>query len=201
MEIITKRPCHISFNSNNLIKTQPTVNVLRSSDLHAVKAGDVMYVDKINKIGNYYEVQESATRKIWYIDTSSDIQLVNVTPYVEIKNNKFHPDFKDFFISHCKPNVNATLLIVSGENIIKGMIADNDIKVPLSCYQFTALASFVVDCGEAILLNSLLLKKINNKDFEGASREFGRWVNEDGRKVKRKVLLREAEAKFFLIGD
>lgn len=51
------------------------------------------------------------------------------------------------------------------------------VKVPLNGNQYGALVSFVFNLGGDALRKSTLLKKLNRGDYEGASREFGKWSN------------------------
>lgn len=50
------------------------------------------------------------------------------------------------------------------------------VKVPLTQGQFDALVSFTFNLGAERLEESTLLKKLNAKDYEGARKEFQRWV-------------------------
>lgn len=49
------------------------------------------------------------------------------------------------------------------------------VKVPLSQNQFDALGVFIFNIGGGAFASSTLLKKLNEKDYEGASKEFVRW--------------------------
>jgi lysozyme len=49
------------------------------------------------------------------------------------------------------------------------------VKVSLTDNQIQALVSFVFNVGEGNFSCSTMLKKINSKDYAGASREFLRW--------------------------
>ena len=50
------------------------------------------------------------------------------------------------------------------------------VKVPLTENQLDALASFVFNLGVGNFYQSTLLKKLNAKDYEGAAKEFDRWI-------------------------
>ncbi len=63
--------------------------------------------------------------------------------------------------------------------------------------QYSALVSFTYNLGIGNLKRSTLLKKINNQDFFGAAREFDKWVNAGGKKLKGLVRRRADERKLF----
>lgn len=58
------------------------------------------------------------------------------------------------------------------------------VKVPLSQGKYDALCSFVYNIGTKRFSESTLLKKLNQGDYEGAMKEFKRWVHtyENGKK-------------------
>lgn len=72
------------------------------------------------------------------------------------------------------------------------------IKVPIMDYELDALVSFAYNVGIANFKSSTLLRKLNNKDYVGASREFPRWVYARGKKLKGLVNRREAERRMFI---
>lgn len=49
------------------------------------------------------------------------------------------------------------------------------VTVPLNQNQYDAISSFVFNLGAGNFAGSTLLKKLNAKDYEGASKEFIRW--------------------------
>lgn len=66
--------------------------------------------------------------------------------------------------------------------------------------QFDALVSLVYNIGETALKHSTLLRKHNEGDYDGAAKEFGRWVNAGGRKLTGLVRRRAAEAALYRAG-
>lgn len=71
------------------------------------------------------------------------------------------------------------------------------VKVPLSSNQFSALVCFSYNIGLGALAQSTLLRKINNKDYVGASKEFSRWDKANGKVVRGLVNRRKAEKDLF----
>lgn len=74
------------------------------------------------------------------------------------------------------------------------------VKVPVNQNQHGALTSFCYNLGPAQLKSSTLLKKLNKRDYLGASREFGKWVYDNGKRLKGLERRREAERVLFLTG-
>lgn len=72
------------------------------------------------------------------------------------------------------------------------------VKVPLTQNQFDALVSFVFNVGSANFQKSTLLRKLNNKDYNGAANEFGKWVYANKKVLPGLVKRREAEKELFL---
>lgn len=72
------------------------------------------------------------------------------------------------------------------------------VKVPLTQEQFDSLASFVFNVGSANFQKSTLLRKLNNKDYNGAANEFGKWKYANKKVLPGLVKRREAEKNLFL---
>jgi lysozyme len=74
----------------------------------------------------------------------------------------------------------------------------NLVKVPLDQHQFDALVSFSYNLGLGNLAGSTLLHKLNDKDYQGAAAEFGKWVHARHQVLPGLVARRQAEEKMFL---
>jgi len=72
------------------------------------------------------------------------------------------------------------------------------VTVPINQGQFDALVDFAYNAGAQNLRTSTLLRKLNAGDYEGASREFGRWVNGGGVVLQGLVTRREKERRLFI---
>jgi len=72
------------------------------------------------------------------------------------------------------------------------------IKVNITQNQFDALTSFAYNVGIGNFINSTLLKKVNEKDFKGASAEFPKWIRANGKVLKGLVNRRAKERELFL---
>lgn len=75
------------------------------------------------------------------------------------------------------------------------------VKVPINQNQFDALISFAFNCGTGALKSSTLLKKLNNKDYEGAANEFKRWNKCNGKVLTGLTSRRSAEKDLFSKGS
>lgn len=71
------------------------------------------------------------------------------------------------------------------------------VKVELSQNEFDALVSFTYNLGGGALKRSTLLKKLNEKNYTGASKEFDKWVKAGGRVLRGLVKRRKAERRLF----
>lgn len=74
------------------------------------------------------------------------------------------------------------------------------VKVPLTANQYGALVSFTFNLGAANLGKSTLLKKLNAKDYSGATREFAKWDKAAGKTMAGLTRRRAAEASLFMGG-
>lgn len=72
------------------------------------------------------------------------------------------------------------------------------VSVPLSQNQFDALVSFAFNLGCGNLASSTLLRKLNAKDYAGASLEFTKWNRAGGSVLPGLTRRREAEKALFL---
>jgi GH24 family phage-related lysozyme (muramidase) len=72
------------------------------------------------------------------------------------------------------------------------------VTVPLNQNQFDALVDFTYNLGGDALAGSMLLKKLNNGDINGAAGEFMQWVRAGGEILPGLVKRRKAERALFL---
>ena len=73
------------------------------------------------------------------------------------------------------------------------------VTVPLTQNQFDSLVDFVYNVGIDSFSKSTLLKKLNNKDYIGASEEFKKWVFDNGKVQPGLVSRRHREQQLFLL--
>ncbi len=71
------------------------------------------------------------------------------------------------------------------------------VKVDLNDNQAQALVSFIFNVGAGAFEKSTLLRKLNKKDYAGASSEFEKWVYAKGKKLPGLVRRRKAEKDLF----
>jgi lysozyme len=72
------------------------------------------------------------------------------------------------------------------------MCVQHLVKVPLTPGQWDALVSFTFNLGAGRLAKSTLLHKLNERDYNGAAREFGKWIfgaDPKDPEHKRKIIL------------
>lgn len=71
------------------------------------------------------------------------------------------------------------------------------VTVPLNGFQFDALVSFTYNCGAGNLAKSTLLKKVNNKEFDAAAKEFIKWNKANGEVLSGLTRRRRSESLLF----
>lgn len=71
------------------------------------------------------------------------------------------------------------------------------VTVSLNQNQFDALVSFTYNLGRANFASSTLLKLLNAGDYDGASKQFIRWVSPGSSVEKGLTIRRKAEAELF----
>ena len=72
------------------------------------------------------------------------------------------------------------------------------VKIALTQNQFDALVSFEYNVGYGAFANSTLLKLLNAGNYNGASKQFERWVYAGDRVLEGLVKRRKAERELFL---
>lgn len=72
------------------------------------------------------------------------------------------------------------------------------IKVEVSQNQFDAMVSLAYNIGVGAFSSSTLLKKVNDKDFTGASLEFLKWDRAGGKQLLGLTRRRQREKELFL---
>lgn len=100
---------------------------------------------------------------------------------------------KDTPITEKQADEMLSFMLVKYENAVSRYVS-----VPLTQNQFDALVSFCYNVGQSNLLSSTLLKKLNNKDYEGASNEFLKWNKSGGKVLQGLVNRRKDEREVFL---
>lgn len=78
-----------------------------------------------------------------------------------------------------------------------GLAVSRLVKSEITLEQFAALTDFAFNVGAGNLQCSTLLRKVNRKDFEGASKEFPKWIYSAGVKLRGLLKRRLAEQKLF----
>lgn len=73
------------------------------------------------------------------------------------------------------------------------------VRVPLEQHQFDALVSWHYNTGS--ISTATLTKKLNNRDIEGAAKEFKRWNKGGGKVLRGLVKRRKEETAIFSNGD
>lgn len=98
----------------------------------------------------------------------------------------------------------SSITIERAENLLSNIVdkfskqVSSSLAVEVNQNQFDALVSFAYNVGIGNFLNSTLLRKLNKKDFEGASLEFKRWNKSNGMVSSGLVKRRADEESLFL---
>lgn len=71
------------------------------------------------------------------------------------------------------------------------------VSAPLTQNKFDALVSFAFNIGLGAFKTSTLLKKLNQKDYCGAAKEFERWNKSKGKVLKGLTIRRKDEKAMF----
>ena len=91
----------------------------------------------------------------------------------------------------------ATELLIRDVLDVEGVI-NRLVTKTLNQGQFDACISFIFNLGAGNFQRSTLLRKINQGDFVGASREFSRWIYAGGKILNGLKKRREEEKQLFL---
>lgn len=75
---------------------------------------------------------------------------------------------------------------------------DTYVQVPLNQNQYDALTSFIYNIGGTAFRKSTLLKKLNQKDYNGAANELLRWDKQKGKVLRGLTKRRQLEKDLFL---
>lgn len=78
-----------------------------------------------------------------------------------------------------------------------GPSVQQNVKVPLTDQQYSALTSLVYNIGPTNFAKSTLLQKLNSGDYDGAANEFSRWIYAGGQPATGLVRRRAAEQALF----
>jgi len=103
---------------------------------------------------------------------------------------------------HVKPGM--VITAKQAEDLLREDVArfeacvSKQVTVPINQNQFDALVSFAFNLGCGNLASSTLLKKLNAKDYAGASLEFPKWNRAGGSVLAGLTRRREAEKALFL---
>lgn len=71
------------------------------------------------------------------------------------------------------------------------------IKRPMSLNQFDAMVPIAFNIGGRAFANSMLVKKFNDGDAQGAAEEFPRWIYSGDRALSGLIKRRAAEHEMF----
>jgi len=173
-----------------------------------MKKRDLIVIGLITALLGYLTLTKSGKNMFNKISENG----LNFLKSVEGFSSKAYYDVKGWsigfghFMGANKLENNITLergleLLKNDLNWVERAIA-NRVTVSLTQNQHDALVSFIYNLGEPNFASSTLLKKINDKDFIGASNEFKKWNNKrvNGVLINDMALTdrREKERRLFL---
>jgi lysozyme len=100
----------------------------------------------------------------------------------------------EYFTQVTEKEAEALLLkdVAVAEAVVK-----RNVKVRINAQQYSALVSLVYNVGQGHFEDSTLLELLNKGDYNGASKQFMRWVHVDGDRIKGLVTRRLAEKELF----
>lgn len=87
--------------------------------------------------------------------------------------------------------------LLAGDLVRFEDVVTHAVTVPLTQGQFDACVSFAYNCGPQNFRSSILLCKLNDRDYVGTGQEFGRWVHAGAETLPGLVLRRSAERAMF----
>jgi GH24 family phage-related lysozyme (muramidase) len=94
----------------------------------------------------------------------------------------------------------AETLLMSDLRLFERRVQDQ-VTVPLTEAQFSALVAFAYNVGAGALAGSTLLRKLNKLDYSGAADEMLRWNKADGKVLEGLTRRRRAERAMFIGRD
>ncbi len=99
------------------------------------------------------------------------------------------------FAEPLDPNIGDSLL--DYDTGLARVVIQNRVHVALSDEQFGALTSFVFNVGGDNFSRSTMLKYLNNEEFDGAAREFPKWIKSKGQVLDGLISRRNCEIALF----
>lgn len=85
--------------------------------------------------------------------------------------------------------------------VFQKVVRDN-VKVPLTSYQFGALVSFSFNVGEGAFKRSTLLKLLNNKKYSSVPSELLKWTRDNRKRILPGLIKRrKAESQLFMASE
>jgi lysozyme len=141
----------------------------------------------------------SKKQRIKNIDAIKDHEALRLTAYLPTRNDVWTIGY-----GHTK-GVKEGMVITKdqAEKFLREDIAwvedviDSTVTVPLTQNQRDALGSLIFNIGGTQFRSSTVLRKLNDKDYNGAADAFLMWCKQRGVVLKGLVRRREQERKLF----